>query len=80
MNKNLDVLIDGKNELSGMLEVKNDELNKINQRIRDLEHYGEINPFDFSNISQDNDVESDLSKFLDNAENNVVLFENDPIS
>ena len=79
MIKTLDVLIDGKNDLSSVLENKNDELNKINQRIRDIEQYGEINPFDFSNISQDNDVESDLSKLLEIAENNVVLFENDII-
>ena len=52
--ENLDVLIDGENELSRMLEVKNDELSKINQRIRDIEQYGEINPFNFSNIFQDN--------------------------
>ena len=79
LKNNLNVLNDSKTELVNRLNNKNKELNNINQRIRDIRRFGEINLFDFYIIPQDNDVEYDLKKFLDLAENNVVLFENDSI-
>ena len=75
--KQLDVLNDSKNELNTRLQNKIIELNDVNQRIRDFEQYGETNPFDFSDIKQDDEI--DLKKFLDIVERNVVLFENDSI-
>ena len=75
--KQLDVLNDSKKELNTRLQNKIIELNNINQRIRDIEQYGEPNPFDFHDIQQDNEI--DLKKFLDITENNVVIFEHDSI-
>ena len=75
--KQLDVLNDSKNELNDRLQNKIYELNNVNQRIRDIERYGETNPFDFSDIEQDDEI--DLKKFLDIVEHNVVIFENDSI-
>ena len=75
--KQLDVLNDSKNELITRHNNKIIELNNINQKIRDIERYGETNPFDFSDIKQDDEI--DLKKFLDIAEHNVVIFENDSI-
>ena len=66
---------DGKNELVNALNTKNDELNNINQRIRDIRRYGQINLFDCSDISQDD--ETDVNNFLSMTGNNVILFEND---
>ena len=75
--KQLDVLNDSKNELNTRLQNKINELNNINQRIRDIKQYGGPNPFDFHDIQQNNEI--DLKNFLDVAENNVVIFENDSI-
>ena len=75
--KQLDVLNYSKNELNDRLQNKIIELNNVNQRIRDIERYGETNPFDFSDIKQDDEI--DLKKFLDIVEHNVVIFENDSI-
>ena len=75
--KKLDVLNDSKNELNDRLQNKIIELNNINQKIRDIKRYGETNPFDFSDIKQDDEI--DLKKFLDIVEHNVVIFENDSI-
>ena len=75
--KQLDVLNHSKNELNTRLQNKINELNNVNQRIRDIEQYGETNPFDFSDIKQDDEI--DLKKFLDIVEHNVVIFENDSI-
>ena len=73
--KQLDVLNDSKNEIKNTrLQNKIIELNNINQRIRDFRRYGEINPFDFSDIKQDDEI--DLKHFLDIVENNVVEFQN----
>ena len=52
-------------------------MNNINQKVRDIKRYGETNPFDFSDIKQDDEI--DLKKFLDIVEHNVVIFENDSI-
>ena len=75
--KQLGVLNDSKNELISRHNNKIIELNNINQKNRDNERYGETNPFDFSDIKQDEEI--DLKKFLDIVEHNVVIFENDSI-
>ena len=59
--KQLDVLNDSKNELNTRLQNKIIELNNVNQRSRDIEQYGETNPFDFSDIKPDNEI--DLKNF-----------------
>ena len=59
--KQLDVLNDSKNELNTRLQNKIIELNNVNQRSRDIEQYGETNPFDFSDIKPDNEI--DLKDF-----------------
>ena len=75
--KQLEVLKDSKNELITRHNNEIIELNNVNQRIRNIEQNGETNPFDFSDIKQDDEV--DLKKFLDIVEHNVVIFENDSI-
>ena len=75
--KQLEVLNDSKNELVTRRNNKIIELNNINQKIRDNKRYGETNPFDFSDIKQDDEI--DLKKYLDIVEHNVVIFENDSI-
>ena len=56
--KQLDVLNDSKNELITRHNNKIIELNNINQKIRDIERYGETNPFDFSDIKQADEIET----------------------
>ena len=75
--KQLDVLNVSKNELNTRLQNKIIELNSVNHKIRDNEQYGETDPFDFSDIKQDDEI--DLKKFLHIVEHNVVIFENDSI-
>ena len=75
--KQPDVLYDSKNELNTRLQNKIFEFNNVNQRIRDIQQYGETNPFDFNEIKQDGEI--DLKEFLDISEHNVVIFENDSI-
>ena len=75
--KQLDALNDSKNELNTRLQNKIIELNNVNQKNRDIEKYGETNPFDFSDIKQDGEI--DLKKFIDIVEHNVVVCENDSI-
>ena len=73
----LDVLNDSKNELNTRHQNKIFEINNVNQRIGDTKQYGETNPFDLSDIKQDDEI--DLKKFLDIVEQNVVIFEKDSI-
>ena len=75
--KQIDVLNDSKNELNTRLQNNLIVLNNVNQRIRDIEQYSETNPFDFNVFKQDDEI--DLEEFLDIAEHNVVIFENDSI-
>ena len=75
--KKLVFLNDSKNQLNIRLQNKIFELNNVNKRIGIFEQYGETNPFDFSDIKQDDEI--DLKKFLDIVEHNVVIFENDSI-
>ena len=75
--KQLDFLKDSKNELNTRIQNTVIELNNVNQRIRDIEQCGETNPFVFNDIKQDDEI--DLKGFLDFAEHNVVIFENDSI-
>ena len=75
--KQLDVLIDSIKELHIRLENMIEELQRIDQHIQDIEKYGEINPFDFSDIEQD---DFNIGQFLDFAENNIVRFEYSDIS
>ena len=77
LKKNLDVLMNSRNELEKTLIRKNDELTNTEERIRAIKKCGEINPFDFHDVPQDNEI--DVSKFLDIAESNIVLYENEPI-
>ena len=56
--------------------VERNELNNVNQRIRDNRKCNETNLFDFTDIPKDEDI--DLKQFLDVAENHVVLYQNEP--
>ena len=69
--------MNSRNELEKTLIRENDELTNTEERIRAIRKCGEINPFDFHDVPQDNEI--DLNKFLDIAESNIVLYENEPI-
>ena len=68
LNKKLAVLEDSKTEIQNRLDIGNQKLSNIQQKNRDIRKYGENNPFDFSDIDQDDD-EINLNEFLDLAEN-----------
>ena len=74
---NLEVITDSRNELKTRLDSGNNKLFDLNEQIRDIGKHGETNLFDFTGISKDNDI--DLKQFLDIAENNITLYENEPI-
>ena len=73
----MEILEDGISEIENRFVVRNNELNNVNQQIRDIRKNNELNPFDFTDICKDEDI--DLKQFLDIAENSVVLYENEPI-
>ena len=77
LKNNLEILKDGLNEIKSRFLVKYNELNHVNQGIRDIRKYNETRPFDFTDISKDNDI--NLKQFLNVAENNVILYQNEPI-
>ena len=54
-DKKLAVLEDSKNEIQNRVNIENQKLSLIQQKIKDVEKYGEINPFDFNDIDQDDD-------------------------
>ena len=72
------MLEDFKNEIQNRVDIENQKLSTIQQKIRDVEKYGELNPFDFNDIDQDDD-EINLNEFLDLAENNKSKFYRIPI-
>ena len=73
LNKKLDVLEDSKNEIQDRLDIENQKLSNIQQKIIDIRKYGEINSFDFNDINQDDD-EIYLNQILDLAENNKTKY------
>ena len=72
LKNSLHLLIYSKNELEEKFIQKNIEVNSIKDRIRDIRKYGEINPFKFHVIPQDNEI--DLNIFLKIAENKVIVY------
>ena len=50
----------------------------IQQKNRDIERYGDINPIDFKDINQQ-DEENNLNEFLDLAESNKTKYYRIPI-
>ena len=77
LNKKLAIFKDSKDEIQNRLDIENQKLSNIQQKIRDIRKYGEINAFDFHDIPQD--IKIDLNKFLNIAAKNVVVYENDQI-
>ena len=65
------MLEDSEKEIQNRLDIENEKLSKIQQKIRDIKNYGEINPFDFSDTNEQDD-EFSLNEFLDLAENNKI--------
>ena len=78
LDKKLAVLEDSNDEIQNRLDVDNQKLTNIEQRIRDIEKYGESNTFDFIDIDQQ-DNEINLNEFLDLAENNKTKHYGIPI-
>ena len=76
-DKKLAVLKDSKDEIQNRLDIENKKLSNIQQKIRDIEKYGEINPFDCNDINQQ-DNEINLNEFLDLAENNKTKYDRIP--
>ena len=67
------MLEDSKKQIQNRVDIENQKLSIIQQKIRDVEKYGELNPFDFNDIDQ-NDDEINLNEFLDLAENNKTKY------
>ena len=78
LNKKLAILENSKTEIQNRLDIENQKLSNIQQKIRDIRKYGEINPFDFNDINQQ-DNEINLNKFLDLAENNKTKYYRIPV-
>ena len=62
------MLEDSKNEIQNRLDIENEKLSNVEQIFRDIEKYGDINPFQF-NDNEQHDDEINLSDFLDIDEN-----------
>ena len=73
------VLEDSKNKIQNRLEIENQNLSKREQNFRDIEKYGDINPFDFNDINQHED-KIILNEVLDLAENNQNKYDRTPVS
>ena len=73
------VLEDTKNEITRRLDIENQKISNIEQNIRDIEKYGDINLFDFNDIDQQDD-EITLNEFVDLAESNKTEYYRTPIS
>ena len=57
-----------KKEIQNRLDMENENLSNIQQKIRDIEIFCDITPTDFNDIDQHDD-EINLNKFLDISEN-----------
>ena len=51
-DKEIAVLQDSKIEIQNRLDIENQKLSNKQQKTRDLEKHGNINPFDFNEIGQ----------------------------
>ena len=67
------MLEDSKNEIQNRLDIENQKLSNIQQKIRNFEKYGDINPFDFNKAIQQDD-EINVNEFLDLDENNKTRY------
>ena len=67
-------MLNCRNEKEEKLVQKNDELTSTKDRNPETRRNGEINPFDFHDIRQDNEI--DINKILNIAENNLILYKN----
>ena len=77
-DKKLAVLEDSKNKIQNKLDIENQKLSNVQQKTRDIEKYGETNPFDFNDINQHNDGII-LNEFLDLVEKNKTKFDRTPV-
>ena len=71
------MLGNSKTEIQYRLDIENQNLSDIEQKIRDIEKYGALNPFDFNDFDQHND-EIILNDFLDLAENKTTKYARTP--
>ena len=72
------MLEDSKNEIRNRLDIENQKLSEIQQKVRDIRKFSDINPFDFNDTNQQDD-KIILSEFLDLAENNKTKHYRTPI-
>ena len=70
-----EVIIDSKNELQTRLDSENNKLIDLKEQIRDFREHGQTSPFNLYNTLKD--VEIDLCVFINRAENNITLYENE---
>ena len=69
------MLEDSKNEIQNILDIENQTSSFIQQKHRDIEKYGDINPFDSNNDTNQKDEEFIPNDFLDLAEINKTKYE-----
>ena len=77
-NKKLDILEVSRNQIKDRLDIQNQKLSNILQKIRIIRKYGEFNPFDFNDIDQHAD-EFILNEFSDLAENDKTKYDRTPV-
>ena len=68
LNKKIAILEGSKNKIQNILDMENQKMSIIQQKIRKIRKYGEINSFDFNEVNQHDD-EININEFLDLAEN-----------
>ena len=77
LKENLEVLTDSKNQLQTRLDNENNKLSKFKEQVRVIRKHGQTNPFNFYNTHKDDDI--NLGEFINIAENNITLYEKEPI-
>ena len=66
-------------KLQTKLDNENNKLINLRKQIRDIRKHGQTNTSNFYNTLKDDDDELDSGKFIIIAENNITLYENEPI-
>ena len=64
--------------MQNRLDVDKERLSKIQQNLRDIGQFGEMNPFDFSDFKKEEN-EININEFSDIAENNKTKHNRTPI-
>ena len=79
LSKKFSISNDSKHELQKRLDQKIETYQSFNNKLEILKKHCQTNPFNFYNTLKDDDDGIDLGNFLNTAENNITLYDNEPI-